>query len=56
MFRSVNSFGYVAYSDLMIGIMHSERGEFDQTAEHLEQALTFAQSLGNPRWEAYAPA
>ena len=53
MFRSVNSCGYVAYTDLMMGIMYSERGEFDQAADHLEQALAFAQSLGDPRWEAY---
>ena len=37
----------------MMGIMYSERGEFDQAADHLEQALAFAQSLGDPRWEAY---
>jgi len=53
-FGSVKSCGYVAYSDLMIGIMYSERGEFDQATDHLEQALTFARSLGDPRWEAYA--
>ena len=53
MFRSVNSCGYVAYTDLMMGIMYSERGEFDEAADHLEQALAFAQSLGDPRWEAY---
>ena len=53
MFRSVNSCGYVAYTDLMMGIMYSERGEFDEAADHLEQALTFAQSLGDRRWEAY---
>ena len=53
MFRSVNSCGYVAYTDLMIGIMYSERGQFDQAADHLEQAVKFAQSLGDPRWEAY---
>src|SRR5262249_26077996 len=44
---------YVAYTDLMIGILCSERGEFDRAAHHLQQALTFAQGLGDPRWEAY---
>ena len=53
MFLSVNSCGYVAYTNLMIGIMYSERGEFDRAAEYLEHALTFAQSLGDPRWEGY---
>ena len=53
-FHSVSSGGYVAYTDLMIGIVCSERGEFDRAANHLEQALTFAQALGDPRWEAYA--
>jgi hypothetical protein len=38
----------------MIGIVCSERGEFDWAAHHLDQALTFAQALGDPRWEAYA--
>jgi hypothetical protein len=30
LFRSVGSGGYVAYTELMIGIMYSERGEFDR--------------------------
>jgi tetratricopeptide (TPR) repeat protein len=38
----------------MIGMVCSERGEFDWAANYLEQALTFAQALGDPRWEAYA--
>jgi tetratricopeptide (TPR) repeat protein len=38
----------------LIGIMYRERGEFDRAAEYLERALKFAQSLGDPRWEAYA--
>jgi hypothetical protein len=50
----VKSCGYVAYTELMIGIMYSERGEFDRAAGYLQKALTFAQSLGDPRWEAYA--
>ena len=53
-FHSVSSGGYVAYTDLMIGILCSERGEFDRATDHLQQALTFAQALGDPRWEAYA--
>jgi tetratricopeptide (TPR) repeat protein len=32
----------------------SERGEYDRAAHHLQQALAFAQWLGDPRWEAYA--
>ncbi len=52
-FRSVSSGGYVAYSDLVIGILHNERGEHDQAADNLQHALTFAQALGDPRWQAY---
>ena len=37
----------------MIGILCSERGEYDRAADHLQQALAFAQGLGDPRWEAY---
>jgi tetratricopeptide (TPR) repeat protein len=54
MFRAINSGGYVAYTELLIGIRYSERSEFDRAAEYLERALKFAQSLGDPRWEAYA--
>jgi tetratricopeptide (TPR) repeat protein len=52
-FCSVSSGGYVAYTDLMIGILWNERGEHDLAAHHLEHALTFAQALGDPRWQAY---
>src|SRR5262249_39719069 len=53
-FGAVGSGGYVAYTDLMIGILCNERGEYDRAANHLQQALAFAQGLGDPRWEAYA--
>src|SRR5262249_8355053 len=52
-FCSVGSGGYVAYADLMIGILHSELGEHERADDHLQQALAFAQALGDPRWEAY---
>ena len=52
-YRSISSGGYVGYTDLMIGILCSERGEYDRAADHLQQALAFAQGLGDPRWEAY---
>src|SRR5262249_34375208 len=52
-FRSVDSGGYVAYADLMIGILCAEAGDHQQVAGHLQQALAFAQTLGDPRWEAY---
>ena len=51
---SVRSGGYVAYADLLIGILHSELGEHELATGHLQQALAFAQALGDPRWEAYA--
>jgi tetratricopeptide (TPR) repeat protein len=37
----------------MIGILHNELGEYDQAAKHLQQALTFTDTLGDPRWQAY---
>ncbi len=52
-FRSVRSSGYVAYCDLLIGILCNERGEYDQAADHLQQALTFTNTLGDPRWQGY---
>jgi transcriptional regulator with XRE-family HTH domain/tetratricopeptide (TPR) repeat protein len=53
-FRQVDSGGYVAYADLMIGILYRELGEHERATYHLQQALEFAQTLGDPRWEAYA--
>ncbi len=35
LFRSVASDGYAAYSDLMIGMLSNELGEFEQATEHL---------------------
>jgi tetratricopeptide (TPR) repeat protein len=52
--RQVDSGGYVAYADLMIGILYRELGEHERATYHLQQALEFAQTLGDPRWEAYA--
>jgi tetratricopeptide (TPR) repeat protein len=52
-FDSVGSAGYAAYSDLMIGILCGEAGDYDRAACHLRLALAFAQALGDPRWEAY---
>jgi tetratricopeptide (TPR) repeat protein/transcriptional regulator with XRE-family HTH domain len=52
-FCSVESGGYVAYTDLMIGILCNELGEHDRAAGHLRQALAFAEALGDPRWHAY---
>jgi tetratricopeptide (TPR) repeat protein len=52
-FASLGSAGYVGYSDLMIGILRHERGEYEQATDHLQQALAFARTLGDPRWEAY---
>jgi tetratricopeptide (TPR) repeat protein len=43
----------VAYTDLMIGALCSELGEHERAAGHVQQALAFAQALGDPRWEAY---
>jgi tetratricopeptide (TPR) repeat protein len=43
----------VAYTDLMIGVLYSELGEHERAAGHLQQALAFAEALGDPRWEAY---
>ncbi len=53
MFCAVGSGGYVAYADLMIGILCNEQGEHKQARDHLQQTLAFAQALGDPRWEAY---
>ena len=36
--KDVDSGGYVAYTDLMIGILCSGRGEYDRAAHHLQQA------------------
>src|SRR5262249_57132831 len=52
-FCSVGSGGYVAYADLMIGILHSELGEHERADDHLQQALALAQALGDPPSEAY---
>ena len=54
MFSSVGSGGYVAYADLLMGILHSELGEYERAAGHLQQALAFTQALGDSRWGAYA--
>jgi len=43
----------VAYADIMIGVLRSELGEHERAAANLQQALAFAQALGDPRWEAY---
>jgi len=53
MFCALGSGGYVAYADLMIGILCNEQGEHERARDHLQQALAFAQALGDPRWEAY---
>jgi tetratricopeptide (TPR) repeat protein/transcriptional regulator with XRE-family HTH domain len=53
-FSSVQSGGYVAYSDLMIGILCNERGEYDRASHHLQLALAFTDALGDPRWQAYS--
>jgi hypothetical protein len=37
----------------MIGVLCSEFGEHERAAGHVQQALAFAQALGDPRWEAY---
>src|SRR5262249_61852333 len=50
----VDSGGYVAYADLMIGILYRELGEHERATDHLQRALEFTQTLGDPRWEAYA--
>jgi tetratricopeptide (TPR) repeat protein len=52
-FCSLGSPGYVGYTDLVLGILRHERGEYEQATDHLQQALAFAQTLGDPRWEAY---
>ena len=54
MFRSVNSCGYVAYTDLMMGIMYSERGEFDRGRRSSRAGAGLRAVTGRPRWEAYA--
>jgi tetratricopeptide (TPR) repeat protein len=50
-------FGYFSdpdgYTDLVLGILRHERGEYEQATDHLQRALAFAQTLGDPRWEAY---
>jgi tetratricopeptide (TPR) repeat protein len=49
----VGSSGYVAYTDLMIGILYTEQGEYGRAEDHLRQALALADALGDPRWQAY---